>query len=189
MLKRKVAVICTFILIISLVTVFAHWAPDNGPNIIEGNQLNLTVRHGRGVENPPEVWKKWKLSEEIQDSKGNLALKSEILLSKKIIYFSIPRVEGTAYAYVYCAAQVSTFWTEGEYEVHAKARGWLWWREKRHKNSFTGGVNAQADRPARRRAITGGPNYSGVHLWGKAHIKAGAGNKPIGNLKQQMEWH
>ncbi len=130
-------------------------------------------------------WKIADLNDAIDDSEGFESLTAQVYFRKSTDISTIPdETRGKAYCQVWCAKEVSDGITKGSYDVHAKARGRLWWRGDRHDDEFQGGISKQAEREAVHRRYIGRPTYSGVHLWGKAFVKCQAGE-----LELEMEWH
>ena len=189
MFKKKLVSFCIFVLTISLFTVQAHWVEDPGPSVIKGGENNLHQTEG-GVFFGDRMQSKWEIADlhdAIDDSEGFETLTAQVYFRKSTDISTIPdEARGSAYCQVWCAKEVSDGITKGSYDVHARARGRLWWREDRHGygNEFQGGISKQAERKAVRRRYIGCPTYSGVHLWGKALVKSQAGE-----LDLEMKWH
>ena len=181
MLRKKITGICIFVLTISLLTVYAHQAPDPGPSIIEGDIANMSSLHG--IE-WGYSWTSWSLTDTATDSQNNTMLKAVVNLTKQLhydpegIYFA---TTGTAIASVTAIATVSGFETHGDYYIKAKARGKWWYRSEKLKNSYRKGTSKSVSKSAGR--FHGNPTFSGVHLWGKAEI-----DNQFGDVEAVFEW-
>ena len=180
MFIKRFTVYCIFIPV-SLIAfyVYAHWDPDPGPNLIEGDVNNLNVETGsHGSRN----WKQWEVDETVNDVQNKKSLTAEVAHYKEID-FDKTKVKGTASCSAWSAPKIKCAFTKGKYEVHAKARGSLWYGSDKKKSAFFAGVTAAASKSAKRNAIFAHPTYSGVHLWGKSYIKSQAGE-----ITLELEW-
>lgn len=190
MIYKKFSVLCIFIIIMTIFNVNAHWVDDTGPEIVEGNWADVTTRNGSFYVNPQignfniKEWKEWDLNKEVKDDQGNSLISAQVYHKKYLKYKDSKKAEGDAYCMTWCVKRINGNYAKGKYDVHAQARGWLWYRGDREEDNFFGGGSWSVDKSAERKKTLGSPTYSGVHLKGKAHVSIYRGDE----LKLQMNW-
>ena len=83
MFIKRFTVYCIFILV-SLIAfyVYAHWDPDPGPNLIEGDVNNLNVTNGHDF-NKKYLWKQWEVDDTVNDVQNKVSLRAKVLHKKK----------------------------------------------------------------------------------------------------------
>lgn len=182
MFYKRLTTLCLLAFVISMFGVYGHWAPDPDAIVHEGPRENLRFRKGREVK---YKWKEWLLPDGRTDSKMNVVLSTGVKHKKKIWdNVLLKKVEGDASCGVYSAERFDGVVSKGKYEVHAKARGSLWYRsDKKGPLDYQGTIHKTAEKGAVRYAGAVHPTYSGVHLWGKAKI-----NNQIDSLTSVMDW-
>lgn len=128
--------------------------------------------------------KEWELSQEFKYGQTKESVTAQIIHSKKIYDSLADKTEGTAFCMIWAVKEVNGKYTKGKYEVHAQARGRLWYIGDKKKNSYFAGISTGATKKASRRIYTGEEaTYSGVHLKGKAHV-----NYQEGGLRLELNW-
>lgn len=192
--------IYVFLIALCIFTTKAHWVDDPGPELVSGDQSDLTSSEGGSItvhgfyalngnwvrtHSTGEKWKNWDLNDKIQDSQGNDTLTAQVLHKKKIRGGIAEEAEGTAYCNVWSATEVSSGYTVGKYEVHAQARGRWWYTSDKKKNSYFAGVTSYARKEAGRFCFNDdGATFSGVHLKGKSTI-----NSQAGKITLELNWY
>lgn len=122
MLNKNLAIITLITLTIGLFTVQAHQGPDPDPIIYQGSRSNLSSGQGREIQ---YRWKAWNLVDYRTDSQGNYTLGASIQFGKSVYdnEVVIKKTVGGSNCRIKSERTISGRITEGDYYIHAKARG------------------------------------------------------------------